>query len=689
MNFFQRLLYRAAGQSEIPLFPLVSTQYVAVPQYTNWTVEKSVRDGYKADIWVYRCINVITHAVSSVTWKVVDKNNQPVDNHAVTALMARPNPDMPPSRVWKTIWTHLQLAGNAYLNRIASGNRTLALYPVLPDKIAPVPNSDPGPLIKQYNFVNSFGGIGGKKAFDAEEIIHLLFPDPSNLLMGIGPLQAASKQVDINAAQNDWNKNAMDNRAVPPGAFMFDGQIMTPEQFEVVRQQIKEQISGTKRARAPLVLAGNSPKYQQMGMTPVEMDFIESKRMGREEICAAFGVPPVMVGILDKATYNNSKEMETAFWTHTLIPQLDDLADAFTWAFETELQGNKLIYDLSGVKIIQEAMTEKLAAAQKAWIMGVPLTELNRRHELGYDLDGVPGADQPRQQGPISTTGDIPATQDAQQQEADPKNSVKKKSSDVLKDLQWRRIDRKRVAWWDPVSKRFAGLFDQQHEAVLAEIKANGVHDARIAGIIHQGTDKWESELGDVYRDVITDFANTVKPVKGKRDRARVEESVRQFVRHNTGKKIRQIQDTTVQQVNDVIQRAREASANISEIQQQLTDMGMTQEEYFQSQVEDGLNEKYDQFSASRALTIARTEVGSASGFGQLESGKIAGFEQKVWMTSRDGHVRDSHQELDDDTTDMDDVFPNGLAFPCDPNATDPGEVINCRCALSFQDIQE
>lgn len=683
MNFIQKLLLRAAGQSPMALFPLFSTQTVAVPQYPVWTVSKSVREGYKADIWVYRCINVITHAISSVSWQVVGKDGQPIDNHPITALMARPNPDMPASRVWKTVWTHLQLCGNSYLNRVASGRRTLALYPVLPDKIAPVPNDGPGGLVKRYDLLNAAGTPSGVQAFAPEEIIHLLFPDPANLLMGIGPLQAAAKQVDTNTAQNDWNKNAMDNRGVPSGVFTFDGQFMTPDQFETARQQIKEQHSGSKKARGPMVMAGNSPKYTQMGLSPVEMDFIESKRMTREEICAAFGVPPTMVGILDKANYNNSKEMSLSFWTHTLIPQLDELCDTFNFAFASELGGNRLVYDLSKVKAIQENFNDKITGAQKAWVMGVPLTELNRRHELGYDLEGVPGADEPRTQGMgtgagTSSNDPPPTSEDA--------NATGKKSADVQKDLHWRRIDRKRVAWWDPVSRRFSTLFDAQREAVLAEIKAHGVNESRIAGVIHQTVDDWEAGLAEVYSDVIRDFANTVKPIKGRRDRKKVDEAVRHFVRQYTGKKIKGIQDETVKQVNAVIAKAREEVANISQIQEQLTSSDMTAEEYLASQVEDAVTAKYEQFSASRALTIARTEVGSASGFGQLESARIAEFGKKGWATSRDGDVRDSHQHLDDVFVGIDDVFENGLSFPCDPNAADASEVVNCRCALFFED---
>ena len=54
---------------------------------------------------------------------------------------------------------------------------------------------------------------------------------------------------------------------------------------------------------------------------------------------------------------------------------------------------------------------------------------------------------------------------------------------------------------------------------------------------------------------------------------------------------------------------------------------------------------------------------------------------KKVWIATADDRTRESHLELDGVEVDVDDVFPNGLEYPGDPNG-EPEEVYNCRCTM-------
>lgn len=86
-----------------------------------------------------------------------------------------------------------------------------------------------------------------------------------------------------------------------------------------------------------------------------------------------------------------------------------------------------------------------------------------------------------------------------------------------------------------------------------------------------------------------------------------------------------------------------------------------------------------------RAARIARTEIGTAFGRSQqlvLEDAKDEGLvDEKMWLTARDEHVRDSHR-IDGETSAIDGEFSNGLKYPGDPSAG-PGEICNCRCTIA------
>jgi phage portal protein BeeE len=49
-------------------------------------------------------------------------------------------------------------------------------------------------------------------------------------------------------------------------------------------------------------------KRRIVQLSAEEMQYIESRKLNREEVCAAFDVPPPVVHILDHATFSNITE---------------------------------------------------------------------------------------------------------------------------------------------------------------------------------------------------------------------------------------------------------------------------------------------------------------------------------------------------------------------------------------------
>lgn len=91
--------------------------------------------------------------------------------------------------------------------------------------------------------------------------------------------------------------------------------------------------------------------------------------------------------------------------------------------------------------------------------------------------------------------------------------------------------------------------------------------------------------------------------------------------------------------------------------------------------------------SASRARTVARTEVISASNAGSLAMIETVGFTgTKSWMATEDARTRPTHHIADGQTVPIPQPFNVGgsdLMFPGDPTGP-PEECINCRCTLTY-----
>jgi uncharacterized protein with gpF-like domain len=84
----------------------------------------------------------------------------------------------------------------------------------------------------------------------------------------------------------------------------------------------------------------------------------------------------------------------------------------------------------------------------------------------------------------------------------------------------------------------------------------------------------------------------------------------------------------------------------------------------------------------NRAVTIARTEIGTAYSVSRDAEMKAQGFDRHQWLTAGDDLVRDgefSHTSCDNEVRMIGELFPCGLAFPMAPGG-EAGNVINCRC---------
>lgn len=359
------------------------------PVWTNWVTDQAVKFGYKSSTWVYSCITKRMKAAASVPLKTqvrVDGVWIDRDVPGLSDLIKKPNPQYSFQELTETVTSHLDLGGNGILSVVKLRGRPAELWTIRPDRIRPVLSRTD--YISHYEY-----NLDGKKLkLDPQDIIHFRFVDPSNEYWGISPLMAAGKTVDMEVAAVNWNYNAMENRAVPDGMIALKKEI-SKKQFDEANEWLENQLMGPANIRRPFVM-GYDADYKRFSLTPAEMDFIKSRMLTREEICAAFGVPPPLVGIYDRATLANIETARVIFWADTMVPYLNDLQDV--WNFKLvpmfgDSNNIRVVYDTSGVQALQSIFAKKVDTAVKLFSMGVPFNQVNRR--MGLDFDEIPGGD--------------------------------------------------------------------------------------------------------------------------------------------------------------------------------------------------------------------------------------------------------------------------------------------------------
>ena len=199
----------------------------------------------------------------------------------------------------------------------------------------------------------------------------------------------------------------LQNGARPSGAMVYDpkegpGTNLTDEQFARLKEEVAAQYSGARNAGRPMLLDGGL-NWQEMSLSPKDMEFLDARHAAARDIALAFGVPPQLLGIPGDNTYANYQEARLALWEETVIPLLGHLRDELNaWLVPQFGDETALEIDLDGVPALALRRERTWARLQSAGF----LTINEKRRAVGLaDIEGgdvLPARTRERPQNPAS-----------------------------------------------------------------------------------------------------------------------------------------------------------------------------------------------------------------------------------------------------------------------------------------------
>jgi len=319
---------------------------------------------------------MIAEAAASVPWLLYEGAGER-DTHPLLSLLSRPNEAMAGRELFERLHGFLQVAGNAYLEKVELDGRVRELHVLRPDRMKAVPGPNGWPEAYEYS-VN-----GASLRIAAASILHLRLFHPLNDHYGLSPLEAASRAIDTHNAANAWNKAMLDNAARPSGALIYkapDAVGLTTEQFQRLKEELETSYQGALNAGRPMVLEGGLD-WKEMGYSPAAMQFIDAKNMAAREVALAFGVPPMLLGIPGDNTFSNYAEANRTFWRQAVLPLLARTAEALTnWLAPHFGPNLRLDVDTDRIEALsteREALWSRVGAADY-------LTTDEKRAAVGY-----------------------------------------------------------------------------------------------------------------------------------------------------------------------------------------------------------------------------------------------------------------------------------------------------------------
>lgn len=650
---------------------------------------------------VHACVRLRAQALASVPVVVYRRTAEglvAVPDHPLAELLRFVNPHWTGNRLWQMTESSLGVWGQAFwvLERGRSGKDTPSeIWYARGDKMKPIPD--------QAGYLSGFRYEDGKRGmnFTPGEVIWFRYPNPADEFRGLSPLEAARVSVETSVDAMRANASIFRNGMSPGGILSPEDSSVsfTREERELLEAQLSRRLSGADRRHRMMVFS-HRVNLSTPTLSPKDAEFLSLMGWTLNDVCRVFQVPPMKVQDFSRATFSNVEQADKALWTDAIIPELSMLAAELTeqlapmFGDDLEVQ-----FDTSGIRALQEDMTEITDQMGKLAAMGVPLNRLLQVYRpdlLPPDGAGWPWGDEPMNLQIPGFVQAAPAGQEeaaqvepVQVQEAAVVDGLKAAGNEVAIPFSLSAVPsfgstrhkaelRSRDALTRPIENGMAAAYLDWAGRLTADIvermgatrKAEGDPTGDVDPEDPFDREEWAAaaaeEMGPFVRDAVERGGNVTASRLGAGVRFNIRSpQAERFLRERTQRFVEEITETRWRDLKASLQQGIAAGEDILALAARVPAHVRPQR--------------------SASETIARTEViGAFNGGTEIafrQSGKVA---RKAWLAAIDERTRETHEAMHGQVVDLDEDFqsPDGASGPAPGQLGEAAEDINCRCTL-------
>ncbi len=357
--------------------------------YGSYSYLNAITD-YECHVWVRKAVLTIANNLKGLPLKIM-RGNQVIDSYDLLKLLSDVNDTMSSADLWMWWTVDMLLGGEApweLVKKARSGYGSPnggygEIWPRQPHTLSLIaaPNKQRYYKIAQYKIDD---GLGDPYTLAPDELIHFKFYNPGNPWRGIAPISAVRMAIVIDQYAQAWSRLFFRNSARPDYALIAP-QGLTPSERDDIEKKLEQKFGGAANAHKPIVLEQGVSDIKILTHPPKDMEWVEQRKMSREEVGAIFGVPDEIMG-WGRDTYENFATAERVLWTLTILP-LTALRDTHLTEYFRRvgaLRPDETIFtDVSGVSALKKDMTALITQASSLFDRGVPWRVINDMLGLG------------------------------------------------------------------------------------------------------------------------------------------------------------------------------------------------------------------------------------------------------------------------------------------------------------------
>ena len=701
-----------------------------LPQLDNWNADWAFRYGVLANVIAYRCVQLRANAESSVPLVAGRRlgDASTINERAAITQLLGPPPGGPAKKLsarkllrW-TVGQRLVTGRYAWEIETDKAKRPVAFWPLASASLRATPATKGTDWFRVFEY----GPVTNPTKFGPDEVFYAWEPSGLDFRQAESVLESARWDLSLVSLCDRYGVSFLRNNAVP-AAIITTTAFPDDDMRRAFRRQWSAEFEGPDNAGRThfneVDDSGDGPvadsiDVKVLGMSTKDARLIEQRKEAVSEIAIALGTPWSKLDASGR-TFDNADAEDRDWWENTILPDLIDLQDEINMQLAPRLGPEVCWFDLRGVRALQRRSIAISAADLPPLVQAQLMKPNEARAEIGLEAvdggdefvepppmpapatdppmvgaapDATPVAPAPTANDPALNT-DTPAGRSAEHED----RALDPVAMEVRRTNIWRTSDatvRSLEARWQ---RAFQRLLNRQEDSVVARLRGKrgrqalgygtdgmplAEHRDSMPGPVDPedvfSLDFWTQETDDVVTNLFEDVAlagvNRLSAAVGVAFDV-ASPWAQQFITD----RVNQLSPTVTQTTRDAI------TAQLNE--------GVQAGESI-DQIADRIRGLFRQTYASRAETVARTEViGAYNGSSVLAASQLPAdvIAAQEWIATRDGRTREAHAVADGQTVAIGTAFSVGghhLAYPGDPNGG-ASNTVNCRCAVAFLTPEE
>lgn len=300
--------------------------FVGSPTSAGEHVDEFTAVSYSA---VYRAVALIAGVCSTLpihVYRRTPDGKERLADHVVEELLNVSPNDETDSCAWReTNLAHCLLWGKgpAEVERDKLG-RPLALWLVEPWRFHPFRGED---YRLRYQVDPLAGRPDSGGVFGTADFVHLAGLGFDGIT-GFSPIRLAREAIGLGMAAEKYGAKVFGEGGIPAGVYEYPG-VLSAERFEQLKGRLRRDHGGPDGARRTAILEGGM-KFSAISLPPEDAQFLETRKFQVSEIARWYGVPPHLLGDLERATFSNIEEQNLEFLAFCLRGWLTRVEQAYS-----------------------------------------------------------------------------------------------------------------------------------------------------------------------------------------------------------------------------------------------------------------------------------------------------------------------------------------------------------------------